>query len=158
MRITETDLFAATNQLVEKDILQNWKWLLKADYEVFKISTFGDLFLSNKKGEIFILQTDFANLKQIALNSQEFYNSCHKQGNLQDWFMIDLVSYMKQSNVALKSGHVFSYKKPPVLGGNYEPENFEQTLIEVHFSLLGQLHEKVKDLPDGTPIGEIKFN
>lgn len=139
MRITETDLFATTNKLVEKDILQNWKWLLTVDYEVFKISTFGDLFLSNKQGEIFILQTDFANLKQIALNSQEFYKSCYNQENLQ-------------------AGNVFSYVKPPVLGGNYEPENFEQTSITVHFSLLGQLHEKVKDLPNGTPIGDIKFN
>ena len=36
--------------------------------------------------------------------------------------------------------------------GEYEPENFELTDIEVHFELSGQIHKQIKDLPDGTNV------
>jgi hypothetical protein len=38
-----------------------------------------------------------------------------------------------------------------------EPSNFEPTDLAVHFGMLGQIHAQIKDLPEGTPIGEIKF-
>ncbi len=35
-------------------------------------------------------------------------------------------------------------------GGEYEPENFELTDIEVYFELSGKIHKQINDLPEGT--------
>lgn len=157
MKITEQDLFADASHLIISNLIQDWEWLLADSYKPFRISSFGDMFLKDKEGMVFILQTDFANLKPIANTSEEFYQNCSLKENLEDWFMIDLILEKKQSGIELKKGCVFSYIKPPILGGNHESDNFEQTAMEVHFSLLGQIHEKVKDLPDGTRVHSIKF-
>lgn len=45
----------------------------------------------------------------------------------------------------------------PVLGGDESVANLEPTDVSVHFGVLGQIHEQVKDLPPGTEIGEIRL-
>ena len=55
----------------------------------------------------------------------------------------------------LAEGQIYSYKTPPVLGGEYSTDNLEPTGIAVHFSVLGQIHRQVKDLPPGTKIDRI---
>jgi hypothetical protein len=74
-----------------------------------------------------------------------------------DWFLIDLIAELKADGKKLETGQVYSYKKPIVLGGDYSPDNFEPTDIEVHFSFAGQIHRQVKDLPPGTKINSVKF-
>ena len=46
-------------------------------------------------------------------------------------------------------------EKPMVLGGECELENIEKTNAEVHFSITGQVHLKVKDLPSGTIVDKV---
>lgn len=48
-----------------------------------------------------------------------------------------------------------SYKVPPILGGNEDLDNRDLTYNTVHWTMFGQIYQKVKDLPDGTPITEI---
>lgn len=48
-----------------------------------------------------------------------------------------------------------SYKVPPMLGGNEDLDNRDLTYNTVHWTMFGQIYQKVKDLPDGTPITEI---
>ena len=55
-------------------------------------------------------------------------------------------------------GQCYSYKLPPILNGPIEPSNIEPADLPVHFSLLGQIHRQVKDLPEGTPIHEFKID
>lgn len=47
------------------------------------------------------------------------------------------------------------YKVPLFLGGKDIVANLELTDMEVYLELTAQLWHKVKDLPEGTPIGEI---
>ncbi len=50
-----------------------------------------------------------------------------------------------------------SFKHPPALGGQLDPDNFETCNIRVHFSIAGQIHQQIKDLPPGTAITNIKI-
>ena len=52
----------------------------------------------------------------------------------------------------MEPGKLYGFKQLPVLGGKYEPDNFELTDIAVHFSMSGQINFKLKDLPDGTKV------
>lgn len=49
------------------------------------------------------------------------------------------------------------YKVPLFLGGKDEIENCELQNIEVYWHIESQLYKKVKDLPEGTKIGNIKI-
>lgn len=49
------------------------------------------------------------------------------------------------------------YKMPLFLAGEDELDNMELTDLDVYLTLCAQLWNKVKDLPDGTPIGEISI-
>ena len=74
-----------------------------------------------------------------------------------EWFMFSLVYEIKQSGLNLTAGKLYGYKLPPVLGGEYKADNFTLISVTEHFSFSGDLHEKIKDLPDGTPINiEVK--
>ncbi|WP_233407562.1 T6SS immunity protein Tdi1 domain-containing protein [Marinomonas spartinae] len=61
-------------------------------------------------------------------------------------------SALKVQGVILEQGKLYGFKQLPVLGGEYEPDNFELTDIEVHFAMLGQMNLQIKDLPDGTKV------
>ena len=52
---------------------------------------------------------------------------------------------------------MFSFKHPPALGGTAAVDNLEPTDLEVHFSLTGQLHRQIAELPEGTPIERIRL-
>jgi hypothetical protein len=49
------------------------------------------------------------------------------------------------------------YKTPLFLGGEDNLDNMELTDLDVYLTLCAKLWNKVKDLPDGTPIGEISI-
>ena len=54
--------------------------------------------------------------------------------------------------MTLKGNEVYSYKKLPVIGGEYSVDNMEPTDMSVHFAFSGQICEQIKDLPDGTKV------
>jgi len=58
---------------------------------------------------------------------------------------------------ALAPSQLYSFKKPPVLGGEYVLNNFEPISIEVHFSLLGRVHEQVRKLPPDIKIAGVQL-
>ena len=50
------------------------------------------------------------------------------------------------------------YKKPLFLSGSDTVKNLELTDMEVYWSITGQLLSKVRNLPDGTKIGDIHIS
>ncbi len=56
----------------------------------------------------------------------------------------------------LLPGEIYSFRKPPILGGDYAFENVEKADLVVHFSLMGQIHEQVAKLPPGTSVSAIE--
>jgi hypothetical protein len=59
---------------------------------------------------------------------------------------------------ALKSGQVFDLRKPLVLGGEFTLDNIQPLDASVHFSLLGQIHRQVRELPEGTSISGVNIS
>jgi hypothetical protein len=87
----------------------------------------------------------------------EFQQLRQQPEQADQWFIPQLVGDLITSGVRLSPGKCYSYKKPPILGGEIEPANFEPTDLSVHFSVLGQIHRQVKDLPPGTKITKIRI-
>jgi hypothetical protein len=155
MRITWNELTVAPGTHSPADLLTEWRWLLGDGYQIVLISSLGDLFLSDATGRIHWLDTGAGRLTGIAASLNEFQQLRQQPANAAEWFVPQLVGDILQRGVRLAPGQCFSYKHPPVLGGQMEPANFEATDLSVHFSILGQINRQVKDLPDGTPISNI---
>jgi len=67
-----------------------------------------------------------------------------------------LFADLRDAGRTLGPGQVFSWRTPPALGGELVADNLEPTDVAVHFSLTGQIHRQIADLPEGTPIPEIR--
>lgn len=71
--------------------------------------------------------------------------------------LVDDVVGLRAAGKLLERGQVYGFEIPPVLGGSFDAENLVPSDLVVHFSLAGQIHRQVKDLPPGTPISQIKL-
>jgi hypothetical protein len=157
LRITWAELTVSPVGVDLAGLLSDWQWLVGETYQLMVISVLGDLFLRADDGRMFWLDTGWGRLSEVAANAEDFKQLMVSPRNTNEWFAPNLVGDILTAGQRLGPGECFSYKIPLVLGGKYEPENFEPTDLQVHFSVLGQIHRQVKDLPPGTPIGDIKI-
>jgi hypothetical protein len=157
MRITWNELTVNFQTHGADDLLCDWRWLLGDSMQLLLVSALGDMFLADAEGRIFWLDTGTGQLQQIAGSETEFKQLMQQKENADQWFIPQLVGDLMAGGIRLSPGQCYSYKKPPILGGEIEPANFEPADLSVHFSLLGQLHRKVKDLPPGAKISDIKI-
>jgi hypothetical protein len=68
-----------------------------------------------------------------------------------------VVADFLSNDLRLAHAQVYSWRRPPALGGEYELENAETSDIAVHFSMTGQVHQQVRDLPPGTPVAATRL-
>ena len=157
MHITWNELTVNFQKHGAANLLRDWRWLLGEPMQLMIVSALGDMFLADAEGRVHWLDTGAGQLQQVAESTEEFKRLMQQRENADQWFIPQLVGDLMTSGVHLAPGQCYSYKKPPILGGKIEPENFEPTDLSVHFSILGQIHRQVKDLPPGTKISNIKI-
>jgi hypothetical protein len=157
MRITWNELTVNFEKHGADDLLRDWRWLLGNSMQLLIVSALGDMFLADAEGHVHWLDTGSGQLEQVAGSAEEFKRLMQQRENADQWFVPELVGDLMASGMRLAPGQCYSYKKPPVLGGEIELGNFEPTDLSVHFSILGQIHRQVKDLPPGTKISDIKI-
>lgn len=116
------------------------------------VSKTGDLFYQAHDDSIYWLATDTGAITKVAINTEEFNLLLKAGDNIDNWFLPLLVEQLVSDGKLLQGNQVYSYKKLPILGGEYAIENIESTDACVHFALTGQICEQVSKLADGTPI------
>ena len=156
MKLTYKDLTIEISHLSRNDILEDWRWMIGEDMNPVMVTSIGDVFLQSELGNIFWLDVGGGELTKVADSFDEFRSKLNDDEIANEWFMFNLVSQIKESGLELEDGKLFGYKKLPVIGGEYHSDNFELTDISIHFSLAGQIHRQIRDLPDGTKVN-IKF-
>ena len=138
------------------DILSCWKWLLIDKQAVVTISCLGDIFLLGLDDAIYWLQTDRGDLIKVADTLEQYQQFLTDEEKIDNWFLPLLIEKLLAAGKTIKGNEVYSYKKLPVIGGEYSVDNIEPTDISVHFAFSGQICEQIKSLPDGTKVN-IKY-
>ena len=151
MPLTWDDLTVSFEHIDRTKLVEDWQWLVDSSLPIL-ITSVGDAFLQNENGEIYWLITGSAELQKVANSYEEFQAKLNDNNLIHEWFLVPVVSQLKERGVQLEQGKLYGFKQLPVLGGKYEAENFELTDIEVHFAMSGQMNFKIKDLPDGTKV------
>jgi hypothetical protein len=138
-------------------LLRNWTWLVPEEFTVWIMNRFGDLLIVLNDGTVQMLDVGSGQLKKLAETRDDFAAKIDEGDNANDWLMIPLVDQLVASGFVLSDGQCYSYRQPPVLGGDYSVENTVIVPIAEHYGMFGSIYEQIKDIPDGTQV-VIKFN
>ena len=139
------------------DISSDWQWLLKDLYSPVMVSLSGDMFLIDEDGAISWLDTGTGKLNIIAQNSTDFFKALEDFENIDNWLLASTVLDLIESGLILKENEVYSYKKMPIMNGDYSLTNFDATDISVHFSMTGQICRQLQNVPNGTKISKVSI-
>ncbi len=156
--MTLNDLTVNFEHLKSDEVLSDWRWLIGSSKNPVLLSASGDAFIQDiNDGTVYCLDTAVAEIHKVANSIDEFQQLLSDKEFVVNYFAVKMVGDLIKSNINLQNGQIYTFITPPVLGGEYTLENVEVTDIEIHFSLLGQIHNQIRNLPDGTPISEIKI-
>ena len=133
-------------------LLFGWEWLLPAEFTVWLMNRYGDLFLILSDGSVHMLDIGIGSLTKMAQSKDEFCQKIDEENNANDWLMIPLVDRLVAAGVLLKPSQCYSLLIPPVLGGDYTTENTVVLPISEHFGVYGSYHEQLRGIPDGTKV------
>jgi hypothetical protein len=138
--------------LSSQELLEDWEWLLRKPHELVAMNSFGDMFLKDDCGRVYLLEVAFGGVTKVADSTSELEQLVLAKENRSRWFHLDMLTQLEQAGLKLSPGECFGVKVPLVLGGAWELANIAVGSIAVHVSLMGQIHQQVKDLAPGTKI------
>ncbi len=72
-------------------LLSGWEWLLPAEFSVWLMNRYGDLFLILPDGSIHMMDIGDGSLTKMAESKDEFSRIIDEDGYADDWLMIPLV-------------------------------------------------------------------
>jgi len=154
--ITMNDLTVNFSHLDREALLAEWRWLIGPSKQPILVAAIGDAYVQDPDdGSVHLLDVGGGALEQIADSVDEFRGLLADKEFVTVSFVPSTIVALRDEGKVLGPGQVYSYIKPPVLGGTYSTSNMEPTDVSVHFGILGQIHRQVKDLPEGTPISSI---
>lgn len=133
-------------------ILTEWHWLLPADLTVWMVNRFGDIIFVPDDGTVRFLDIGAGKTKLLADSREDFYTQIDLAENADNWFLISLTDKCVAAGLTLQPGQCYSFKVPLVLGGEYVVDNVGISDLVVNYSLLAQINQQTKDLPDGTQV------
>jgi hypothetical protein len=158
VRITLSDLTVDVDHVDQERLLDDWRWLTGPSKRLILVSAIGDAFLQDEDdGTVHLLDTAAGWCGLVAHDADEFRLLLADSEWVTDHLAALVVADFLRNDLRLERGEIYSWKRPPVLGGEYELANAETSDIAVHFSVTGQIHQQVRNLPAGTPIKEIRF-
>ena len=140
------------------ELLADWNAVLPPPFTLWLVNRFGDAIVVLNDESIHLLDVGAGRSKRIADNRDHFVELLGVEDNVNDWLMCALVDRCVAAGMKPGPNQCYGYKVPPMLGGEYDAENIELTDLSVHYSLLAQLHQKTKDLADGTKIGAVTID
>jgi len=139
------------------EALGTWRWLVPQPLKSLVLTAFGDLFLVAQNGEVLFLDTAAGTCGKAADSVADWESKILNAELIDRWFMPALLRQLHQEGRYLSQGECYDATHPIILGGAFTSENWQPTDWRVHFHSLGQIHEQVKDMPDGTIITKINY-
>ena len=152
------DLTVNFAHLDRQALVSDWSWLIGKSKLPILLLASGDAFVQDAKaGSVHFLDVGAGTLSQVTPSFEKFKHLLSDRDFVLKYFAVDMIADLRQSGCTLAPGQIYSFKIPPILGGAYALENVEPTDIEVHYSVAGQVHEQVSNLPEGAAISGISI-
>jgi hypothetical protein len=151
------DLTISPEGLDRETLLSDWSWAMEEPMMPVLLTAMGDVFAQGQSGAVYFVDVACGTVERVASDGSQFQSILRDESFVTEKMHPARIVELRNAGLALGPGEVYSYRQPLVLGGDDELENFEMTNVAVHLSIHGQIHHQVKDLPPGTPIGDVKI-
>ena len=129
-------------------LISTWTWLIGKDKEVIVITKVGDLLLKDNAGKLFMLNTGEGTIDLLSNLHTDFYKNKLPAELYVEIFRPELIQDLEDAKKILKPGQVYSFINLPALGGKYEVNNISCIDIYKHFTIVGELHKLIDNLPE----------
>jgi hypothetical protein len=157
MPITMNDLTINPQGIDFTRLLSDWKWAMPEPMRPVLLTAMGDAFAQGESGQVYFIDVVDGSIRTVAEDGPSFQSLLRNSKFVTDHMFPARIVEFRTAGMTLQPKQVYSHKQPLVLGGADEIENFETVDVVVHISIHGQVHRQVRDLPEGTPISEIKI-
>lgn len=148
--LSADDVFVDLEDEAAAGLLDDWRWLVGDEAEVFRITVFGDVFTQTPDGHIHRLDTGRASYQHVAGGVDEWMEAAERHGS--DWFHLMVLLDLREAGSIPGEGQVYGWRQPPMLGGLEAAENVDVVPVAAHIAQLGKTAEAIKDLPPGTAV------
>lgn len=133
-------------------LLSEWRWLCPAQMSLLARNVFGELFLEDKAGSVFWLNTTVGKLRKIANSKAEFLEMAEASPQRREWFVEQEARAYANRGLSPNSSQCVGFGVPAVFAEGGAPDTpFIADLYE-HVSFLGELHQQIATLPDGSKV------
>ena len=122
LAVNATDYFLPpAADMADMADLSTWASILPSSVRVLQANLFGDLFLVDAAGAVYILDRGGFSAECISASEQDFWLAvqCDSEG----WQLRPLVDQCRRAGKLLADGQCYAFTTPPVLGGEYAVEN-----------------------------------
>jgi len=150
-RILQTaldNLFLKPEELVGVDLLDEWRWRIGADAEVFQVTLFGDLFLRFPDGHIGWLDTGSAHYIERIAPDQDGWIRVICTDPVR-FFHPSTLLHLRSLGYLTGPGEVYSWIRPPMVGGEDRITNLDVVSLAVHLTAAGQLARSIQESSSG---------
>lgn len=133
-------------KVAREDILASWSWLTSDLPVLFTI--LGDVFVQADNGVVSFLDVAKGTLEEVSKDGSSFQELLTQEEFVKDKLHPDTVALYLRSGKRLNPGKCYSYKQPLILDGDDQVHNLKICAIEDHLKTMGEVHEKIKDVPE----------
>ena len=130
------DLSIKTEGASKGDLLESWRWRVGPQAELYQVTIFGDLFLKTPDGHIHWLDTGSDTYEDVAKDRQAWLEALCKAPAI--FFHASTLLHARKLKYLPKEGEVYSWRQPPLLGGEDVVDNLDLISDKVHLSVTGR--------------------
>jgi hypothetical protein len=157
MPITMNDLTISPQGIDFPSLLNDWTWAMPEPLRPVLLTAMGDAFAQGESGAVYFLDAVAGEIEPVADDGAAFQELLRDNAFVTGHLYPSRIVHLRKAGMTLGPQQVYSHQRPLMLGGTEDDDNVEVTDVSVHLSLHGQIHEQIKDLPEGTPISDIKI-
>ena len=136
----------------QQHLLTNWRWLLGGLPALLGWSASGDLFVAQPNGVVQRIDTAFGELEPVAESLAQFAAALDDPEAVWELCLMPVVLQFEQEHGPLLGDECLGFTTLPILGGTYAADNRCRVSVHEHAAFTGELHARLRDLPDGSPV------
>ena len=134
-----SDLLLHPSENEDLDTYEPWRPLHGEGLSVLHVTVFGNLFLTDTIGQVWLLDSWSGQLLGVSANYEEFRSQVANDSEFsRSWLLTDFLALLNSSGLTRSKGQVFSPYTSPALGGSLTPENFCLAPLHVYLTISAQ--------------------
>lgn len=137
--------------------LEDWQWIGIGKKQPILVTAFADIFFSSEDG-IWFLDTLEGSLKRTHNNRTELECTLSAEDGQDHYLFGGFVDRAVEDGVLPGPADCYDFKLHPKIGGLIDYGNVEVRNFVVALSIRGQLHEQLRELPDGARISKVEIS